>query len=350
MKKSTSIVVEVPKPCHENWDKMTPNEQGRHCSSCNKTVVDFSKYTDKELFEFLSKIKGSVCGRFNPYQVNRPITVYQSENNSLWQKLMWGTALATSLAACNENRNNQNVVGKICLNDSTKRKSVNNTSPTNNYVSGKITDDHDGKPIAHLRVTIAGTKYTSITDSAGDFKIEMPDSISGREIKLFIEEDKLQKIPLYEFREMVYTINQLPFTVNIKMHSPFNDPPPLTGIIAVNPYPPDGEADTNKVYHLVKDMPKFQKEDIYKYIAERIKYPADMIDKNIQGTVYVNFIVERSGEVSNVKVLRGIPGGSELDSIAVKTIGDMPKWAPGMLNGNPVRVSMNLPIKFILKG
>src|ERR1700722_1234614 len=99
MKKRQDIVLNIPQPCTQDWDKMTVNEKGRHCSSCNKTVVDFSNYTDKELFEFLSKIKGSVCGRLNPYQVNRPITVYQPENNSLWQKLMWGTALATSLAA-----------------------------------------------------------------------------------------------------------------------------------------------------------------------------------------------------------------------------------------------------------
>jgi TonB family protein len=363
MKKSTSIVVEVPTPCHENWDKMTPNEKGRHCSNCNKTVVDFSKYTDKELFEFLSKTKESVCGRLNPYQVNRPITVYQPENSSLWQKLMWGTALATSLAACNENGNKPEVTGQVCVNDSGKNKLVNNTAVNGNYISGIVTDDHDGKPIPHLTVNLEGIEHYSITDSSGKFKIVVPDSVVGRKIKLSVGEDKLHMITVYFFKEFEYTIDKLPFTANIKMHCSLNDPSPqtgqidtiiapqpLTGVIAINPYPPDGEADTNKVYHLVKDMPKFQKEDIYKYIAERIKYPADMIDKNIQGTVYVNFIVERTGEVSNVKVLRGIPGGSELDSIAVKTIGDMPKWAPGMLNGKKVRVSMNIPIKFILKG
>jgi TonB family protein len=265
MKKHQPLILSVPKPCSENWDKMTPNEKGRHCTSCSKTVIDFSKYTDKELFEFLSKTKESVCGRLSQYQVNRPIQVYQSDNNSLWQKLMWGTALATSLAACNHGSNDasQTKTEQLSKTDTGKKKLVNNnTQPKDNK--------HDSA-----------------------------------------------------------------------CHQEF-----IVG--ALSPPPNNGKNGSNTISDpMPQDMPKF-KGDMNTYIAEHIEYPKAMIDKNIQGTVYVNFIIENSGAVSNVKILKGIAGGNELDSVAIKVIEGMPKWTPGKLNGKNVRTSFNLPIKFQL--
>src|ERR1700722_19189567 len=97
MKKRQDIVLNIPQPCTQDWDKMTVNEKGRHCSSCNKTVVDFSNYTDKELAEFFKKAKGEVCGRINNYQANRPILITEQANRSIFYKLLYGTALASWL-------------------------------------------------------------------------------------------------------------------------------------------------------------------------------------------------------------------------------------------------------------
>ncbi|ANE52911.1 T9SS type A sorting domain-containing protein [Flavisolibacter tropicus] len=65
----------IPKPCHENWDQMTPEDKGRFCGSCQKTVVDFTNMSDRELAAFFKKSVGSVCGRFHQDQLNREITV-----------------------------------------------------------------------------------------------------------------------------------------------------------------------------------------------------------------------------------------------------------------------------------
>src|SRR5581483_12169283 len=92
-----SINLAVPTPCHENWDHMTSNEQGRHCASCNKTVIDFSLYTDKELVEFFKKTEGNVCGRLSTYQISNPIIVTEQSNNSFFHKLFLGSALASWL-------------------------------------------------------------------------------------------------------------------------------------------------------------------------------------------------------------------------------------------------------------
>ena len=58
--------INIPKPCSENWDKMSPKEKGRYCLSCNKVVVDFTEMTIEEIHEyFLEKRKEEVCGIFN---------------------------------------------------------------------------------------------------------------------------------------------------------------------------------------------------------------------------------------------------------------------------------------------
>ncbi|NII28240.1 T9SS type A sorting domain-containing protein [Pseudoflavitalea sp. X16] len=67
----TPIHVTIPEPCHENWQQMTPNEQGRHCMSCQKTVVDFTLMSDQEILNHISRASSSVCGRFNNDQLNK---------------------------------------------------------------------------------------------------------------------------------------------------------------------------------------------------------------------------------------------------------------------------------------
>ncbi len=71
-------VVHIPKPCPASWQDMAPNATGRHCSSCDKTVVDFTSMNDGEIKHFFStKKQGNVCGRFNSTQVLTTHTLWQ---------------------------------------------------------------------------------------------------------------------------------------------------------------------------------------------------------------------------------------------------------------------------------
>ncbi len=85
-----------------------------------------------------------------------------------------------------------------------------------------------------------------------------------------------------------------------------------------------------------------------KYLRDHIKYPEMAKESGIQGTVYLKFVVEKDGSISNVKVLRGIGGGC--DEEAVRVLKQMPKWKPAKQRGRPVRVWFNMPIKFTLQG
>jgi TonB family protein len=102
------------------------------------------------------------------------------------------------------------------------------------------------------------------------------------------------------------------------------------------------------VFMVVETMPSYPggQEALIKYIVENVKYPAEAKSKGIQGTVFVQFVVEIDGAVTNVKVLRGI--GYGCDEEALRVVSAMPKWTPGKQKGNAVRVQFNLPINFAL--
>jgi hypothetical protein len=68
--------LQIPEPCHESWDRMTPGDQGRFCDSCQKTVHDFTRMNDEQLIAFFKKpSSGSVCGRFYNDQLNRDFEI-----------------------------------------------------------------------------------------------------------------------------------------------------------------------------------------------------------------------------------------------------------------------------------
>lgn len=103
-----------------------------------------------------------------------------------------------------------------------------------------------------------------------------------------------------------------------------------------------------EIFTVVEDQPNFPGGDEARilYLKDNIKYPQMARESGIQGTVYVTFVVERNGSVTDVKVLRGIGGGC--DEEAIRVIENMPKWNAGKQRGKPVRVQFNMPIKFTL--
>lgn len=98
----------------------------------------------------------------------------------------------------------------------------------------------------------------------------------------------------------------------------------------------------------VPEMPHFQggEAELQKFLQTRIKYPYEAKEAGIQGTVFLTFVVEPDGSVTNISVLRGIGGGC--DEEALRVVKNMPAWISGKQNGYPVRVKLTLPVKFTL--
>ena len=104
-----------------------------------------------------------------------------------------------------------------------------------------------------------------------------------------------------------------------------------------------------EIFQIVEEMPEYPGglTKLTEYLASNIKYPQMARESGIQGRVFVNFVVEPDGSVSNVKVLRSLGGGC--DEEAMRVVKKMPKWKPGKQRGKAVRVSYILPVNFKLQ-
>ena len=109
------------------------------------------------------------------------------------------------------------------------------------------------------------------------------------------------------------------------------------------------EEEEPAVFFIVEEMPKFPGGDLAlrKYIAENIRYPEMAKENDIQGTVYVRFVVNEKGKVTDVQVIRGVD--PLLDAEAVRVVKSLPDYTPGKQRGKAVKVSHSVPIKFALQ-
>lgn len=100
-------------------------------------------------------------------------------------------------------------------------------------------------------------------------------------------------------------------------------------------------------FFFVEVMPTFRGGGLNtfrQWVGTRTNYPQAAIEKKIRGTVFLTFIVERDGSVSNVTVIKGVD--PILDNEAIKVISESPKWSPGLQRGQPVRVRFQIPMSF----
>lgn len=177
----TSLKVSVTTPCHENWQDMTPTNNGRHCNACAKEVVDFTAMSDAEVLQFFtSRKKENVCGRFYADQLNREIkkTHYPERKRSwYWNCIMLllllfksntGSAQEKQRVVCEQgsrkdaDKSLPGVLGMATGESSLPGKKIS--------VTGQVTDG-DGVPIPGAMVTVQRTGLKTTTDAAGEYEL-----------------------------------------------------------------------------------------------------------------------------------------------------------------------------------
>lgn len=109
-----------------------------------------------------------------------------------------------------------------------------------------------------------------------------------------------------------------------------------------------GDPDAEKIFQIVEQQPEFPggEKELMKYLSS-IKYPEIARENDIEGSVYIRFVVEKNGSVSNVEVAKG--SDKILNDAAMAHVKKMPSWKPGKQNGKEVRVQYIVPIKFTLQ-
>lgn len=102
-----ALNLSIPQPCHENWQQMTPQDHGRHCSACQKVVVDFTAMSDQQVLDYMRQATSSVCGRFNNDQLNKryhDVPTRQPFSFAYGWSVLIGTLLLTVPSASAQSR------------------------------------------------------------------------------------------------------------------------------------------------------------------------------------------------------------------------------------------------------
>ncbi len=109
------------------------------------------------------------------------------------------------------------------------------------------------------------------------------------------------------------------------------------------------EEKTDEIFTIVEKQPEpvGGMSAFYQFVSKNLQYPMLARRNNIEGRVYIEFVVEKDGLLTDIKIIKGIGGGC--DEEAIRIIESAPKWNPGKQRGRPVRVKMVLPILFVLE-
>lgn len=180
-----AIHIHIPEPCHENWHNMTPKEQGRFCGACQKTVVDFSAMTNKEILDYISNAGQNMCGRFAPNQLNKELTITENKRRFSWA-YFWNILLATLLFTEAKAQGKPVIKKKPAVHQMDLLPRVgtiaveqpNDPLPPKE-INGRVLDE-SSMPVAGATVRIIGTTRGVTADTAGNFRflIDKGDTVS----------------------------------------------------------------------------------------------------------------------------------------------------------------------------
>jgi protein TonB len=103
-----------------------------------------------------------------------------------------------------------------------------------------------------------------------------------------------------------------------------------------------------EIFTIVEEQAEFPGgvAEMAKYIQKTLQYPAMAREAGISGKCFLKFVVNETGEISDVQVLKGVPGCTDCDKEAIRVVRSMPKWKAAKMTGRSVKCYFNLPISF----
>ncbi len=178
--------IRIPEPCHEDWNNMTPKEQGRHCASCDKTVVDFTNMSDRQIAETLQNNVSS-CGRFSRYQLDRNLILH-SEPQKHFGLLKLAACAILSVNLLNAHGQNppENWVEVHQVDNPNDNESL--PLDFNGIIKFKVTADQvklDSLQYIHFQLQDFEMRFEQL-DSNFIYEFHVPDSILWEQIEIRI--------------------------------------------------------------------------------------------------------------------------------------------------------------------
>lgn len=277
--------VSIPEPCHENWNKMTPKDNGRFCLSCTKTVVDFTKMSTDEIQNyFISNQNKSICGRFKNLQLDE-LTIHipsrvvysQTRYHKIFLLALF-IAMGTSLFSCTDKDGKKQKIDKV-----------------------EVIEDESSK--THTTVGMI-----------------LPPKSSSQHALSPPPPPKVDKV---KFVKPKGDDNQKSEKANNSSTK-----------VAIN-----AAASGEVVSETNAEFPGGI-EQFYNYFAKEFKKPENINTKNLK--LNLSFAVEKNGSVSYLQCIPAIDNAIEQEIIRV--LSACPKWQPGEINGKKIKKQYSLPI------
>lgn len=283
--------ITIPKPCHENWDKMTPNENGRFCMSCSKTVIYFTTMLPEEIQQFFIQNKNQkVCGRFKNSQLET-ITI-QIPNHILYSQthyhkiflLALFIAMGTTLFSCADKEGKKKKIEKI---------EVTKTTPTESIMVGEPAIDEND--------TIHNVVPPPPPPKVDAVKFVDP---KKTEKSVCVKSEKTKSKKKTAIKEPIYINGEVASYVNAEF--------------------PGGI------------------DQFYTFFSKEFKTPEDQYLKNSK--IKISFAVEKDGSMSYIQSEPAID--KSLEQEIIRVLKACPKWQAGLLDGKKTKMQYSLPIAF----
>ncbi|MET3018012.1 hypothetical protein [Flavobacterium hydatis] len=282
----TKHKISIPEPCHENWNEMTPKDNGQFCLSCSKTVVDFTKMLPDEIQHFFMVNQNkSVCGRFKNSQLENIIVQIPTEvlyKQTQYHKmflLALFIAMGTTLFSCQDKNGDKQKIDKIEI----------------------VKDSSTDQRVRVGDIKVSGNESTQIPPppppKTNQVKFVKPDPINCAKTT----KDKPQASKQNKEDDSVFT--------------------------------------TGAVMHINAEFPGGI-DPFYTFFANEFKAPENTDTKNLK--IRISFAVEKNGTLSYLESAPPIDKAIENEIIRVLSLS--PKWEPGESSGKKIRMQYSLPI------
>ena len=331
----------------------------------------------------------SIANSFNHSSLKKRITMMIKKKSNPWARLKYLyvlplAAVTVAAFARPEVSNKLDEISSVKVNDLTsivkaeEVKSMENSSDEKFKVSGTVLAADTKIPVMGASVIIRGTTNGTLTDLDGKFTLTglkkddvIQVSFVGFQTRSVIVKDEspltiLLNDAVQNLDEMV-VVAMAPnedgtTTIKAQMKDKNGEKSYLEGKMAstkkdgmtVNQVDWQKKASNSEpqekvIFQVVEEMPQFPggMGEAMKFLAKNIKYPISAQQAKIEGRVIVQFVVEKDGSVSDLKVMSGV--SPELDAEAIRVVSMMPKWIPGKQRGKAVAVKYTMPIMFRLK-
>lgn len=336
---NSKFKISIPKPCHENWKKMTPKEKGRFCSSCSKTVVDFTKKSTEEIENFLTLNKNNkVCGHFYKQQLDSivieipQITFQQPLSFQKLFVLALFFVMGTTLFSCMYSDGKKQKIKNIVILDSLK------TVDKDAGFIDSVEDEIDSLKTRSKKDTIAtnnnNIKLTTLTTTGiticeTDFTKDSTNNSKRTE----------------DILEVIETTGELAIEGDInftdEIEEDFDDI--IMGYIVEHP-PKFKEAKNLTQEKANKDFNERIQHFIQENFDTKLTENLDLAEGKYR--VFTQFIIDKYGNMTDIKVKAPHP---KLKNEVFKMLQKLPQLIPATQAGKAVKTKYTLPISFVVE-